>query len=86
MIPGWWLDNGENIYVYKDRLMFKSFDANSFVKEVQMGNTICINVTGKGVVELDFTSGKKLTLLNVLFVPDMRKNLVSIDLLCKKRF
>ena len=84
--PGWWLDSGATVHVCKDRSLFKTFDASSFVNEVQMGNSACINVAGQGVVELDFTSGKKLTLLNVLFVPDMRKNLISVDLLCKKGF
>ena len=84
--PGWWLDSGATVHVCKDRSLFKTFDANSFVKEVQMGNTACINVAGQGSVELDFTSCKKLTLLNILYVPDMRKNLVSVDLLCKKGF
>ena len=37
-------------------------------------------------MELNFTSGKKLSLINVLHVPDLRKNLVSVSLLCKKGF
>jgi hypothetical protein len=41
-------------------------------------------VMGKGTVELQFTSGKKLILVNVLHVPEIRKNLVSANLLCKK--
>jgi len=37
-------------------------------------------------VELHFTSGKKLTLKNVLHVPEIRKNLISAFLLCKNGF
>lgn len=33
-----------------------------------------------------FTSAKKLTLINVLHVPDVRKSLVSANLLCKGWF
>ena len=51
-----------------------------------MGNFNAAKVIGKGSVELNFTSGKKLLLLNVLHVPDMRKNLVSAYLLYKKGF
>ena len=39
-----------------------------------------------GTVELNFTSGKKLGLVNVLYVTHLRKNLVSTSLLCKRAF
>ena len=48
------------------------------------GNNDTTKVEGKGTVELQFTSGKKLILINVLYVPEIRKNLVSANLLCKK--
>ena len=48
-----------------------------------MGNEVRWKVVGKGTVELVFTSGKKVILTNVLHVPDMRRNLVSGDLLGK---
>jgi hypothetical protein len=37
---------------------------------------------GKTSVELNFTSEKKLLLVNVFDVLDIRKNLVSTNLLC----
>jgi hypothetical protein len=49
-----------------------------------MGNSNTAKVMGKWTVELQFTSGKKLILVNVLYVPEIRKNLVSANLLCKK--
>ena len=51
-----------------------------------MGNHNAAKVVGKGSVELKFTSGEKLTLLNAFHVPDLKKNLVSANLLCKKGF
>ena len=51
-----------------------------------MGNYQSVKVLGQGTVELNFTSGKKLTLINVLYVPDMRKNLVFASTLCIKGF
>jgi hypothetical protein len=51
---------------------------------VQMGNNDTTKVEGKWTVELQFTFGKKLILINVLYVPEIRKNLVSVNLLCKK--
>ena len=36
------------------------------------------------IVEIQFTYGKKLILTNVFHVPEIKKNLVSANLLCKK--
>lgn len=52
-------------------------------QRVLMGNHNFAKVLGKGTVELQFTLGKKLILLNVLHVPEIRKNLVSANLFCK---
>ncbi|RVW11853.1 Retrovirus-related Pol polyprotein from transposon TNT 1-94 [Vitis vinifera] len=51
-----------------------------------MGNASSSMVEGKGDVVMNLTSGKKLTLMDVLFVPEIRKNLVSTSLLSKKGF
>ncbi|KAI3755706.1 hypothetical protein L1987_55512 [Smallanthus sonchifolius] len=42
-----------------------------------MGNSATAEVKGEGNVVLKMTSGKELTLSNVLYVPEIRKNLVS---------
>jgi len=49
-------------------------------KHVFMGNAATSGVMGKGKVLLKFTSGKSLCLNNVLFVPSLRRNLVSSSL------
>ncbi|KAL6313819.1 hypothetical protein AAG906_010238 [Vitis piasezkii] len=61
----------------------KTFEDAKGDQEVQMGNEGRSKVLGKGTIEVAFTSGKKVTLINVLYVPDMNKNLVSGDLLGK---
>ena len=63
---------------------FKSLEVAMVGQQVQMGNNDTAKVEGKGIVELQFTSGKKLILINVLYVPEIRKNLVFANLLCKK--
>ncbi|PKI41773.1 hypothetical protein CRG98_037836 [Punica granatum] len=81
----WWLDSGVTVHVCNDRQQFKSYEpvAN---REVHMGNHQSVKVLDQGTVELNFTSGKKLTLINVLHVPYIRKNLLSTSLLCNKGF
>ena len=51
-----------------------------------MGNSIIAHVLGIGNVGLKFTSGSILTLTNVFYVPEVRKNLVSSGLLNKFGF
>ena len=48
-----------------------------------MGNNNAAMVAGKGEVEINFTSEKKVILYNVFHVPSVRKNLVSASCMCK---
>ena len=51
-----------------------------------MGNSTTSPIVGLGKVVLKMTSGKELTLIDVLHVPDIRKNLVSGSALVKVGF
>ena len=55
-------------------------------KKLYIGNSSSSRVEGKGTIKLKFTSGKVVTLKDVLRVPDIRKNLVSGPLLSQKGF
>ena len=51
-----------------------------------MENSTTLAIEGRGNVILKMTSGKELTLKNVLYVPKIRKNLISGSLLNKHGF
>ncbi|XP_019237515.1 PREDICTED: uncharacterized protein LOC109217701 [Nicotiana attenuata] len=61
---------------YPSKKMFKLFMANSASAKIE----------GTGKVAVKMTSGKIVTLKDVLHVPEMRKNLVSTSLLVKNGF
>ncbi|XP_050889487.1 uncharacterized protein LOC127094740 [Lathyrus oleraceus] len=82
-VQGWWYDTCATVHVTYDKAAFKTYSEAIDGQEVQMGNEVRSKVVGTGSVELNFTSGKKVTLVNVLHVPDMNRNLVSGDLLGK---
>ena len=82
-VQGWWYDTCATVHVSYDKTAFKTYTEVNDGQEVQMGNEVRSKVVGTGSVELNFTSGKKVTLVNVLHVPDMNRNLVSGDLLGK---
>ncbi|XP_071928092.1 uncharacterized protein [Coffea arabica] len=80
----WWYDSGATVHVCNDKSQFQTYEEVPDGHEVLMGNHNIAKVLGKGSVDLQFTSGKKLILVNVLHVPEIRKNLVSADALNKK--
>nr|GFA44301.1 hypothetical protein [Tanacetum cinerariifolium] len=79
----WWYDSGATTHVCNNRDLFKTFKKSEDGHEVMMGDKHTSKVIGSGNVEIQFTSRKKLTLMNVLHVPNIRKNLVSSFKLCK---
>ena len=66
-----------------DRSSFSVYQEEEDGNSVLMGNHNALKVHGKGSVELHFTFGKKITLMNVFYVPEIRKNLVFVNLLLR---
>nr|GFA12496.1 retrotransposon protein, putative, Ty1-copia subclass [Tanacetum cinerariifolium] len=79
----WWYDSGATTHVCNNRDLFKTYKETEHGHEVMMGDNHTLKVIGSGNVEIEFTSRKKLTLMNVLYVSNIRKNLVSGFKLCK---
>nr|GEW02989.1 zinc finger, CCHC-type [Tanacetum cinerariifolium] len=73
----WWIDSSATTYVCKDRCWFKTFEPVKEGYVLYMGDEHFAPVHGKGSVALKFSFGKTITLFNVLYVPKLRKNLVS---------
>ena len=81
----WWIDTGATRHICSDKGLFTSFEPMNGEK-LFMGNSATSEIEGQGKVVLKMTSGKELTLNNVLYVPEIRKNLVSGSLLSKHGF
>ncbi|GJS28562.1 hypothetical protein Tco_0489182 [Tanacetum coccineum] len=77
----WWVDSGATVHVCKDRCWFKTYESLNDGSILQMGNESTALVHGRGCVDLRFSSGKIVSLFNVLHVPNIRKNLVSSSVL-----
>ncbi|GJS42867.1 retrovirus-related pol polyprotein from transposon TNT 1-94 [Tanacetum coccineum] len=80
---GWWVDTGAIRHVCADKSMFHSFKAVDNREKLYMGNSATADIKGEGDVILKMTSEKELKLTNVLYVSEIRKNLVSGWLLNK---
>ncbi|XP_022041823.1 uncharacterized protein LOC110944466 [Helianthus annuus] len=74
---GWFVDTGATRHVCGDKALFSTFKEASGEEKLYMGNKATASIKGEGTVILKMTSGQELTLTNVLYVPEIRKNLVS---------
>ncbi|GJT43612.1 zinc finger, CCHC-type containing protein [Tanacetum coccineum] len=66
----WWIDSGATTHVCKDRCWFKTFEPVEDGSVLYMGDEHFAPIHGKGSVALEFSSGKIVTLFNVLYVPN----------------
>ncbi|KAI3811289.1 hypothetical protein L1987_21010 [Smallanthus sonchifolius] len=82
----WYVDMGATRHVCGDKNLFNTFTEVKGDPKLYMGNKATADIKGEGDVILKMTSGKELTLSNTLYVPEIRKNLVSGWLLNKFGF
>ncbi|XP_074352399.1 uncharacterized protein LOC141691567 [Apium graveolens] len=73
----WWIDSGATSHVCKDLRWFEDFQPIEDGSMLKMGNVATEPIKGLGNVKLVFTSGKYVLLNNVLYIPGIRKNLLS---------
>ncbi|KAK7287237.1 hypothetical protein RIF29_00393 [Crotalaria pallida] len=80
----WVVDSGATRHICADRSAFTSYTSvGEGEEEVYLGDSRTASVLGKGKVLLKLTYGKTLSLSEVLHVPSIRANLVSVALLGK---
>ncbi|CAM8982077.1 unnamed protein product [Rhodiola kirilowii] len=82
----WWVDSGATAHVCRDKEMFKSFANTSEGRVLHMGDESTAPILRIGQVEIEFSSGKNIVLVNVLYVPNIRKNIVSGTVLNKQGY
>ena len=64
----WWSDTGATRHVCSDRGMFTTFEPILDGESLFIGNSTTSTIESQGNVILKMTSGKELTLKNVLYV------------------
>ena len=80
----WVVDSGVTRHICANKDAFTSYTSvGDYEKVVYLGDSHTAQVLGKGKVMLKLTSGKTRALNNVMHVPNIRANLVSVTLLGK---
>lgn len=81
---GWFMDSGATSHMSACGELFTEMD-QTFKGEVTVANGSQIRVMGRGKIDI-IVSGLKVTLSDVLWVPDLDANLISVHKLEKKGF
>ncbi|PHT74170.1 hypothetical protein T459_21447 [Capsicum annuum] len=82
----WWMDSGATHHVCANKELFLSFASAQAEEMLYMANFATAKVEGTGKICLKMSSGKVLTLSNVQYIPELRRNLISISFLDKNGF
>ena len=78
-----WVDFGAMMHVCNNKEQFRTYDEFSIEQQVLIGSHNKAKVLRNGNVKVKMSSDKMLILTNVFYVPDIKNNLVSTNLLCK---
>lgn len=81
----WFLDTGCNNYMREDKSVFSTLD-ESFKDNVKFGNNSRIAVMGKGQVSIQINGDSTHTIADVIFIPDLKTNLLNIGQLQQKDY
>ena len=73
----WILDTGASKHLCANKELFHQIEDADDGECVFMGNSATSGVLGKGKILLKLTSGKTLSLSDILYVPSLRRNLIS---------
>eukprot|EP00253_Pinus_taeda_P021384 PITA_21384 len=81
----WYLDSGASFHMTGDKHLFSALEEKDLKMHIEMGDRR-YNVSGVGMVSFQREHGAPLTLRDVMYVPRLKKNLVSVVMLEDKGY
>ena len=82
----WYLDSGASFHVTGDKILFSTLEEKDLKMCIEMGDDGKYSVLGVGTVAFQREHGAPLTLIDVKYVPRLKKNLVSVAMLEDKGY
>ena len=83
----WYIDSGATKHMTSNKSLFVNYVQYPQPTEIFLGDDRAIKALGEGKVRLEFHDGsnvRAMGLYNVLYVPDIAKNLVSVSTMTQK--
>jgi len=77
----WYLDSGASFHMIWNKDFFNNLEEKDLHMHIKIGYDGRYNATGIGTVTFQRESGSPLRLKDVMFVPSLKKNLVSVAVL-----
>ena len=81
-LDNWLIDSGCTNHMTFDKSLFRTLQSIE-VARVRIGNGDCIVAKGKGTIVITTNSGTE-TISDVLYIPDIEQNLLSVGQLIEK--
>ncbi|MBD3828844.1 C2HC-type zinc finger protein [Stenotrophomonas sp.] len=82
----WFLDSGASFHMTGDRDLFSDLEDKDLGVHIEMGDDGRYSVTGIGTISFERESGKPFVLKEVMHVPGLKKNLISVAMLEDKGY
>ncbi|MCO5597368.1 hypothetical protein L7F22_051444 [Adiantum nelumboides] len=79
----WYFDSGASMHITSRKDLFSSLDAAPAGKKVTCANNASYPIKGVGKILITISDGSDLCLPDVLYVPGIKKNLLSVSSLAK---
>jgi hypothetical protein len=77
----WYLDSGASFHMMRDKELFSDLNEKDFQMHIEMGDDGRYSANGIGTITFQRESGKPFQLKDVMHVPGLKKNLVSVAML-----
>eukprot|EP00253_Pinus_taeda_P025239 PITA_25239 len=81
-----YLDSGASFHMTDDKKLFSALEEKDLKMHIEMGDNGRYSVSGVGTVAFQREHGAPITLKNVVYVPGLKKNLVSVAMLEDKGY
>jgi hypothetical protein len=82
----WLVDSGASKHMTGYKEILSDFETKSFAEHVELGDDKCYKIEGVGSISFRLESGARLHVDEVLYVPGLKKNLLSVATLEDKGY
>eukprot|EP00253_Pinus_taeda_P029974 PITA_29974 len=77
----WYVDSGASSHMTGKKEFFDSLEESTYRSKIYLGDDSGYEIKGYGVIPVKLSNGKISHLKNVLYVPGIKKNLISVSMM-----